>query len=541
MTTISHVRGCNPQSMFTLAANLVEQNDIFSGRVEQMNRDVDAAMNGWQGQSAAAASARSLSDELAGNHIGQTVVMIADTLNTFGAELDGYRTSLLNIVDIDLPFAGMTVDDEGNVTPPKTPTGADNTGKPVVVILVQQGMQANADAFQARIKNLLVQFGDAEVKAAQAISADLQILAGYEKTPDGAPVRPPVQDIIDGRAQLPSDPNQLHDFWETLTPSEKDALWQDDQYLGNRDGLPAVDRDHYNRLKLQDELARAQAGDPAVKDKLGDLQTVAASVNQPDRYLLQLDSQSGKIPHAAIAAGNPDTASHVSTYVPGTGSRPAKMDNDMKRVDAMQAQAQASGAKNPSVVAWFGYDAPPGLTDATQQHYADSAAPALDRFQDGLRASHDGSPSYNSVIGHSYGTTVVGDAAGHGRSLNADAVAFVASPGTTLDGADEARLTGVPQDEVTKHVFATKAENDPIPELYPQSQIARYVPGLDDFGRDPTDSDYGAQRFASNPGEEDWYGYGGAAHSQYWDYGSKSLIGMGDIIAGHGDRAVHPQ
>lgn len=75
MTTISHVRGCNPQSMFTLAANLVEQNDIFSGRVEQMNRDVDAAMNGWQGQSAAAASARSLSDELAGNHIGQTVVM----------------------------------------------------------------------------------------------------------------------------------------------------------------------------------------------------------------------------------------------------------------------------------------------------------------------------------------------------------------------------------------------------------------------------------------------------------------------------------
>ncbi|ATL69331.1 hypothetical protein CRH09_27285 [Nocardia terpenica] len=115
-----------------------------------------------------------------------------------------------------------------------------------------------------------------------------------------------------------------------------------------------VDRDHFNRLKLQDELARAQAGDPAVKDKLGDLHTVSQSVAMPDRYLLLLDSRSGAIPHAAIATGNPDTTSNVATYVPGTTSRPSSIDREMDRSERMREQAQRSGAKDPSVVAWLG-------------------------------------------------------------------------------------------------------------------------------------------------------------------------------------------
>ncbi|MFI5776956.1 alpha/beta hydrolase [Nocardia sp. NPDC051570] len=539
MTTISHVRECNPQSMSAYAADLVTQNDTFTSQVQQMNYDVGATTDSWQGDAAAAASARGLAQELAGNHLGETVVTLADHFNAYGSELDGYRTALLNIVDHDLPFAGMSVDDNGNVTAPTTPTDMGTSNSPIAVILLQQALQGHASGFQARIKSLLAQFGDAETKAAQAISADLELLDGYAKAPDGAPVRSQIQDIIDGKAQLPTDPKQLHDLWETLTPAEKDALWQHDQYLGNHDGLPAVDRDHYNRMKLQDELTRAQAGDPSVKDKLHDLQTISQSVAKPDRYLLMLDSQAGAQPHTAVAAGNPDIASHVATYVPGTGSQPSKMGNDMVRVDAMKAQALQSGAERPSVIAWFGYDSPPELVNATQQHYADAAAPNLDRFQDGLRASHEGQPSYNTVVGHSYGTTVVGDAAGHGHSLNADASVFVASPGTTLDGAGDANLTGVPHEEMSKHIFATRAEHDPVPALYPDSQVARYIPGLDDFNRDPTDRDFGATVFDSDPGKSGpWYAdwYNGQAHSQYWDLDSKSLIGMGEIIAGHGDK-----
>ncbi|MQY22907.1 alpha/beta hydrolase [Nocardia macrotermitis] len=536
MTTISHVRNCRPATMATLAANLITQNDTFSAEVGQMNRDVDTAMNSWKGDAATAASARGLAQELAANHLAGTVVTLADALNTYGGELDGYRTSLLTIVDTDIPFAGMTVDDEGNVTAPKAPAAAA-PGKPLVTVLLQQSLSGQASGFQTRIKNLLTQFGDAETKAAQAITTDLQTLATYEKTPDAAPVRSQVQDILDGKSQLPTDPKKLHDFWETLTPAEKDALYQHDHYLGNHDGLPTVDRDHYNRLTLQDELTRAQNGDPTVKDKLGDLKTVAAEVNKPDRYLMLLDSQSGKNPHAAIASGNPDTAANVSTYVPGTSSRPSSIDREMTRADFMRRQANLAGANNTSVVSWLGYDAPPGLTNATQRHYADDGASALDKFQDGLRASHDGSPSYNTVVGHSYGTTLVGDAAAHGRSLNADAVVFVASPGTTVDSADELNLTGVPHNEVQNHVYATEAQHDPVPQ-YAESQIARYTPGIDDYGTNPTDKDYGAHVFKSDPGSADWYYYNSDTHSNYWDPDSKSLQGMGDIIAQHGDQAM---
>ncbi|MEG8181252.1 hypothetical protein GZH49_22350 [Nocardia terpenica] len=529
MTTISHVRTCNPQTMITYAADLATQNATFTVRVEQMHHDVDTTMNSWKGEAAAAASARGLSQELAGNHLSETVVTLADHFNGYGSELDGYRTALLGIVDGEVPHAGMAVDDEGNVTAPKYP----NAKTDVLSLILQTQLDGQAAGFQARIKTLLAQFGDAEGKAAQAITTDLQLLGDYEKTPDGPPVRPYVQAILDGKSQLPTAPGQLHDFWEGLTPAEKDALWQHDQYLGNHDGLPAADRDHYNRMKLQDELARAQAGDPTVKDKLGDLHTIAQSVKQPDRYLLQLDTQSGARPHTAIAAGNPDTSDHVATYVPGTGSRPSKMGDDMKRVDAMQEEARLNGAPNSSVIAWFGYDAPEGLPNATQQHYADSAAPSLDRFQDGLRASHDGPKSYNTVLGHSYGTTLVGDAAAHGRDLNADAVVFVASPGTTVNSADQLSLTGVPHDEIGKHVFATKAFNDPVP-AYADSGIGD-LPFIDNYGVDPAYKEFGGQVFPSDPGTFD---FNGTAHSEYWHPGNKALTGMGYIIAGDGDAAV---
>ncbi|MEG8181929.1 hypothetical protein GZH49_25870 [Nocardia terpenica] len=526
MTTISHVRNCRPATMVTFASDLATQNDAFSARVEQMDRDVDTAMNNWKGEAAAAASVRALSHKLAGNHLSETVVTLADHFNTYGGEMDGYRTALLGIVDGEVPHAGMSVDDEGNVTAPKYPHAKTD----VLSFILQTQLDGQAAGFQARIKTLLVQFGEAEGKAAQAITTDLQFLGDYEKTPDGPPVRPYVQAILDGKSQLPTAPGQLRDFWEGLTPAEKDALWQHDQYLGNHDGLPAADRDHYNRMKLQDEIARAQAGDPTVKDKFADLHTIEQSVKQPDRYLLQLDSQSGARPHTVIAAGNPDTSDHVSTYVPGTGSRPSTMGADMKRVDAMKEEAVRRGAPNSSVIAWFGYDAPEGLPNATQQHYADSAAPSLDRLQDGLRASHDGPKSYNTVLGHSYGTTVVGDAAAHGRSLNADAVVFVASPGTTVNSADQLSLVGVPHDDIGKHVFATKAFNDPVP-IYADSGIGD-LPFINNFGVDPAYTEFGGRVFPSDPGTFD---FKGTAHSQYWDPGNKALTGMGYIIAGQGE------
>ncbi|MFF0490043.1 alpha/beta hydrolase [Nocardia sp. NPDC004068] len=537
MATISHVRHCDPESLVAFAADVTAQNEIFTGRIGRMNRDVDDAMAEWKGEGAAATSARALAHGLAANHIGEDVRIIAALVHSCGTELDGYRAALLGLVDGDVPRGGMKVDDTGRVTAPTLP----NTTNSIAVYLIQKQLDGHADYLQSRIMNLLVRFEEAERKAAQAITNELQQLVVYQQNPAGPSLRPPVLSIIEGRKPLPTDPVALHAFWETLTRSEKDALWQHDNYLGNRDGIPVIDRDYYNRMKLEDEITRAEAGDPAVANKLGDLRTTASSLAAQNRYLMLLDTQTGRNAHAAVSIGNPDFADHVATYVPGTGTQPSKMSEDMKRCKFMAEYAKSKGAENPAVIAWIGYDTPPtpvdvdqhlnpfdwDVDDASNIKYADAAAPVLDRFQEGLRASHGEPPSYNSVVAHSYGTTVVGDAAAHGRSLDADAVVLVASPGTTVEHAWDLHLDGVPQDQVPKHIFATKAEHDII-------QLALLG---DPFGPNPNNPDFGAQVFASDPGADGPWGVTTDAHSQYWDVPDgkpcKSLVNIADIIAGH--------
>ncbi|WP_225730149.1 MULTISPECIES: alpha/beta hydrolase [unclassified Nocardia] len=556
MTTIGHVRACDPHTMLTFAEHLGTQCNTFTDRVDRMATDVNKEMDSWKGAGAWAASARTLAHKLDGNHLAETVIAIADHYNDFGTELAGQRDALLKIVDQAQTADGMQVDDAGKVTAPTVPPGNEHPSLPG---MVQHHLDTQAADYQSRIQQLLTQFGDTETKAAQAITDALQLLDTYEKHPD-APNSSKVQDIIDGKAQLPDEPKQLHDFWETLTPAEKDALWQHDHYIGNRDGIPVVDRDHFNRMTLRDELARARAGDPAVKDRLADLEKLTELTDgKPDHYLMLLDTKSGAIPHAALALGNPDLADHVATFVPGTGSQPFK-GMDWDRIQAMRDQAKTAGAQNPSVISWFGYDAPSEIPKASDLSYANAGYAALDRFQDGLRASHIGAPSYNTVVGYSYGSTVVGAAASHGHSLNADAVAFVASPGTTVDHASDLRLTGVRAEDVPNHVYATKAIHDPVPE-YGSNRLGRLfktifnadpansdplrprvVPSVDDFGPDPTDSDFHGRTFQSDPGSTSEMGLNGSAHGEYWNHDPKhvnrALEGMGDIIAGQGDKAT---
>ena len=165
---------------------------------------------------------------------------------------------------------------------------------------------------------------------------------------------------------------------------------------------------------------------------------------------------------------------------------------------------------------------------ATEGRYAHDGAGALDRFQDGLRATHDGVASHNTVLGHSYGTTLVGAAAQDGHHLNADDVVLVASPGAMAEHASDLSLTGVDPQTNGDHVFATKAQYDPVP-LYAE------LGGL--LGGDPTQPGFGAHDFTSaSGGEGPWYqlGWNLDAHSSYWEPGNPSLIGMGKIVAGQG-------
>ncbi|WP_405135713.1 alpha/beta hydrolase [Nocardia sp. NBC_01388] len=527
MTTITHVRGCDPQSMLDYAADLVIQNDKFVAQVDLMERSVDNAMDKWKGEGAAGASERAVAHKLHSNHLATTVVAVADHYNTYGGQLGDTRTALLKILDQEIPAAGMTVDDDGNVTAPKVPSGTDRPNS-ASGALTQQMLDGQASGFQTRIKALLFQFGLSEISAAQAITTDLQELGDYEKKPDGAPVSSGVQDILDGKAQLPTDPTKLHDYWESLTPAEKDALYDHDQYIGNRNGLPTVDRDHYNREKLDDELTRAQNGDPAVVEKLGDLQAIQKTLGEhPDAMLMLMDTQSGKQAHAAVALGNPDTAYNVSVSAAGLNGNVhgslEGMVNEAKNVkDTAKSQLNrlpdGDPRKGQSVVpiAWIGSDLPQadyknvgadldgrtvaGYKEVASDTLAKEGAPKLASFYDGVRASHDSGSMHLTAVGHSYGSLMTGLALQEPGHKPVDDALVYGSPGLDLpqkhwwlpekaNDVDVSKLN-VPDN----HRYEMTGADDKIAKLPGFGPNPRALPGFTHLETGPSTTQDGVSR-----------------------------------------------
>lgn len=482
MTTISYARGCQPNSMVDYATFLLASNTTFADQMHRMDRAVDAAMDKWQGDAAAAASARSLSESLAASHIDTAVIAIAEAHASHGAVLDGIRTSLLAIVDLEVPGAGMSVADDGTVTAPTVPVG----GAVVIAMLLQSQLDAQADAIEVRIKALLAQFVDGELQAAQSIRAAQQQLDVVSNSPEAAIISPVVSDIVSGKTSLPSDPAQLNEMWSTLSPADKDALFAHDNYIGNRDGLPVVDRDHYNRIKLDDELSRAEACDPAVSDRLADLQAVRDTIDRsPDQMLMLLDTQSGAQTHAAVAVGNPDTADHVSVTTPGlnttVGGAIADMTEEGTRMkETAEAQLDRTAGhqgETVSTIAWIGYDAPQldkddyfseenvaGAIQVAQPWNAQAAAPNLSQFYEGIDASnHDGDP-HLTAVGHSYGSFTTGLALQETPEGIVDDVVVYGSPGlgTSHDLVDSSldKLNIAPG-----HAYEMTAHNDPVAHM----------------------------------------------------------------------------
>ncbi|QKT08631.1 hypothetical protein HUN08_16540 [Gordonia sp. X0973] len=430
--------------------------------------------------------------------------------------------------------------------------------------LVTTGPEADTYAIDAGLLRLAVK---GMLERADAVDADLaaviDMASGKKPIPPGLhDSRPEIRDALS--KPLPTDPRQFHDLWVKLTAEEKDYLYSKDHTIGNRDGMPFVDRDHYNRAHLTELQSQAQKrlddmakehpswvgkesfvdthphnrGNHkerwdfehwkdrynAEKSKLDGLNQVLSTVNKNDgnhRYLGMVDDKG----HAAVSIGNPDTARDNVTFVPGTGVDETRMDNyDNKMLRIQQSALSADRSLHPGDVAvttWMGYDRPMSLADAAHRSYATDSAAALDSFQDGVRISHEGPRSFNSIIGHSYGSTMVGAAASGDHHLDVDRVVAIGSPGMLVHHAADLHIDAPDQ------VYASRADND----------IIEYAEGTT-LGPGPTGSaDFGAHRFDSAPGPNTGWSWMGLpsvdAHSSYFDPGSAGLLNMGQLVTNH--------
>ncbi|MFF9561376.1 alpha/beta hydrolase, partial [Streptomyces albus] len=411
---------------------------------------VDAVREFWQGQASSAAAVLWSGISLSSSRLSIAVRVVADLYGGAANTIGVARKSVLDLVEEATLEHGLTVSDSGAVSAP-----APKQPWNVADVMQDSENATTAQIFQQKISTALTLLDDQDNRAATALGeAFREIGSLLGSQPDS--LGRTVVDILDGRSTLPGTPAELHRLWETLSPGEKDALARWDPSIGSLDGLPALDRDYYNRRYL------------TVLERLPD-RTVAAGYAavhgelRPDMFLLSVTDG-----HAVVAVGNPDAADNVATLVPGTGSGLSGVGGDLQRTKAMyDAAVRTAPTEATSVILWSGYDSPPGIPDAASDLYANSAAPRLDSFQNGLRASHDGPPSHNVVIGHSYGSTVVGAATTRGASLDVDELVFVASPGVDAERVNELSLDRVDAAEVARHVHSTTAFWDPV-QLIPK-------------------------------------------------------------------------
>jgi hypothetical protein len=364
----------------------------------------------------------------------------------------------------------------------------------------------------ARIRAALDLAGAADAEAAHRLG-DLAAAAaaGWPMQPSGTP-------------PCGAEPALVRAWWDGLPEAQQRWLVvREPAVVGRLDGVPASARDRANRGLL----SAAAPGGPAPA-----LSAWLATVDAPRAYLLGVDvAGDGR---AIVALGDPDRADHVFSYVPGVGSGLADIPGELGRVDRVVERAAALAPDRAVAgILWLDYDAPDFLTDAVRASYAHDGGPALHRFQEGLRASHDGPAPHLTVVGHSYGSLVVG-ATARDHGLAADDVVFLGSPGVGVEHASE---LGLPADRV----WSSTAANDPVQRLAPSlAQAARDValgvllPGTAPWllvqpdadlwhGRNPSDPSFGGRVFVGDPSDPV------RGHSDYWAYGNPALDGVARI------------
>ena len=291
------------------------------------------------------------------------------------------------------------------------------------------------------------------------------------------------------------------------------------------------------RVAVEDRLAVAQQVDLGPRDDGLLLEAVdqadepivaSVEVLQVPGAVVKLDFVVAEhVGRIVEVLGDLESSRHVAVVIPGVGNGIANYERGLRHSAA--SLHDDAGRSDVTVIAWLGYDTPDDLLAATARRPV-VAADSLSRLLAGLDLSTDQS-LHVTVIGHSYGSLVAGEALQAGARTNE--VVFIGSPGV---GADHVSELGLP---ASTRVWAGRAGSDPIglargfecldplPVCYPAADRLF-------FGVDPTDPAFGATAFVVDdaPFRE--------AHSSYFKQDSVSLHNLSSILLGQSHQVIRP-
>ncbi|MFD9706409.1 alpha/beta hydrolase [Lentzea sp. NPDC059081] len=404
-------------------------------------------------------------------------------------------------------------------------------------------------------ENVLRTYAGALTKIPPGFEESARADSGWSRATTGAggalpPVPPPG-----------TDPKAVAEWWNKLSQADKDALLKTKfQELGQLRGLPAPVLDQANRERIKQDAERFtrqkseleqrladRAAELGVDPKSAEGQRALRNDPQGSQLMQQYDEASRRAKNStdaaaalveaddmaraipkqayvlawspdgagakegaiAVAFGNPDTAQNVAVTVPGTTSKLSSFGLDQA------ANLSAEMGSNGAAIQWLGYDAPeflPGQVNDPAQAREGAAILAAD--VEGYRVQNPN--AHVTVVGHSYGSTVVGYSA-MDNGLKADDLVFVGSPGVGASNVDQLSAGA-------GHVYVGGKEHDPVIQATSGDWFTK-----DGSSTGPYDASFGAKTFGTSG--EDWIGH---AHSSYYDKDSESLRNIAQIANGNG-------
>ncbi len=427
---------------------------------------------------------------------------------------------------------------------------------------IRRQVQAT-DAMSLRLREAATAF---ERYAAQLVAGDDAAAAGVSLLSALAQLRPtPSAGAVDqsdpgdeALATCPRDgtPHQIHEWWLGLSDRHREALLVvAPGVIGALNGLPASVRSLANRVALTRDLAAGRwrkghgALTPAQRSALrNSTQTERALDDLAERglpsqlYLYDPDAFAGD-GEVAIGVGDLDDSQHLGIFVPGFGHDGGDVRSVSERAGNLYQAADTASDDSIAVLGWLGYDSPDNLLpwgsdlDALSVATADAAKAGggeLDDLVVGFRTADTDGRVHITAIGHSYGSTTLGQSA-HDHHLAVDDLVFVGSPGLG-PGVDHVSDLGLD----AERVWVGANSRDPVPKLGDHGWANPGTLGIG-LGNDPAEDDFAAQRFQAESvtrAPDDTSVTAIEDHSKYFDHDTESLSNQAYVLVGQPERVV---
>lgn len=562
--TIPQVQESHPETLTASATEIGQKATGLASQIDRHRANIDGLRSGWQGTAADAAFAKAQPTLTRMQNIHDALNRAQSAMQEGGTALAQTRTSLLAAVD-QLKAQGWQIAPDGTVSV-RPGSALDEYAKtiPAFAMKLRQLAATNSVGLKTRLAN----FDTADRQLSQSLRT---AVGGLDTAPQNfGPGGPPEAPPYDTGEEIPVGKNaeEVNKWWDSLPPEKRRQLLDDwPEKLGNLNGIPVQDRSTANlSIMMQDlnrpaQVAKARGvtkdevlAHPEKYGMAGQMMTrynnavkvaealkadadnaVDANGNTPEVLLMKYDPEAfdGE-GAAAIAIGNPDKAANTTVMVSGlTTSVAGGTLSDGTGVNVYNEANKADTHNSTAVVQWMGYNAPDldadldtNMIGVTEPFMARDGAQLLAPDVNALDVTHDGNPAHTTVIGHSYGSTTVADAAA-GYGMRADDIVLVGCPGTDL--AQSAADFHLPPDG---HLFVGAASTDFVTGM---GREHVNIPGVG-LGTDPAMDGFGSTRFHAevagiNLDPRDILD----EHTSYFKKGSESLFSIADIVSGHGD------